>query len=182
MKTSTVKCRYCKQEIDKNTAYKPKDRLYFCSIEHYKAQCNKERYKAPKTNSDGSTNDRRALTDYIQDYYISQGYDKHDINWQLITAQIKNQIDEYGFKYSGMLLTLKYMVDIKGMQLLNDRSNSIVSLIPFEYNNAKNNYIETQRIKKEVEAFDFNDKEIIVKKSIDKPKKKLYNSIDMNNL
>ena len=74
------------------------------------------------------------------------------------------------------------MVDIKGMQLLNDRSNSIVSLIPFEYNNAKNNYIETQRIKKEVEAFDFNDKEIIVKKKVDKPNKKLYNSIDMNNL
>ena len=177
-----VKCRYCKQEIDKETAYHPSGRLYFCNMEHYKKQCNKEKYKSPKTNRDGSTNERRALTDYIQDYYISQGYDKHDINWQLITAQIKNQIDEYGFKYSGMLLTLKYMVEIKEMNLLDNKSNSVVSLIPFEYNNAKNNWIETENIKKEVESFDFTDKEITVVKRIDKNRKKLYNSIDLNTL
>ena len=177
-----VKCRYCKKEIDKDTAYKPKDRLYFCSKEHYKCQCDKEKYKSPKTHNDGSINERRLLTDYIQDYYVEQGYDKHDINWQLITAQIKNQIDEYGFKYSGILLTLKYMVEIKEMNLLDNKSNSIVSLVPFEYNNAKKNWIETEKIKKEIKAFDFNDEEIVIKKSIDKDNKKLYNKIDMNDL
>lgn len=177
-----VKCRYCKKEIDKDTAYKPKDRLYFCSQEHYKCQCDKEKYKSPKVNTDGKSNDRRQLTDWIQDYYVSQGYSKYNINWQLITAQIKNQIDTYGFKYSGMLLTLKYMTEIKGMNLLDDKSNSIVSLIPFEYNNAKNNYIEMQKIKNKINTFDFNDEEIIIKKHIDKSNKKLYNSIDMDSL
>ena len=177
-----VKCRYCKEEIDKSTAYNPSGRLYFCNLDHYKKQCDKDKYKPSKKKKDGSPNERRQLTDYIQDYYISQGYDKHEINWQLIMAQIKNQIDEYGFKYSGMLLTLKYMVEIKEINLLANKSNSIVSLIPFEYNNAKNNWIETQNIKKELESFDFTDKEITIVKRIDNNNKKLYNSIDMDNL
>ena len=179
---STVKCRFCKKEIEKDNAYKVGQKLYFCNKEHYLSQCNKDKYKSPKINKDGTTNSRRQLTDWIQNYYIQQGYDKHDINWQLITAQIKNQIDEYGFKYQGMLLTLKYMTEIKCMNLLDDRSVSVVSLIPFEYNNAKNNWLETENIKKEIDNFDFSDNEIIVKKSIDKEKKKVYNSIDMEKL
>ena len=178
-----VKCRFCKKEIEKDNAYKVGQKLYFCNKEHYLFQCNKEKYKSPKINKDGTSNSRRQLTDWIQDYYVGQGYDKHDINWQLITAQIKNQMDEYGFKYSGMLLTLKYMTEIKGMNLLTDRSVSIVSLIPFEYNNAKNNWLETERIKKEIDNFNFDEeKEIIIKKAIDKNNKKIYNSIDMEKL
>ena len=71
----------------------------------------KNKYKSPRKKSDGTENLRRKLTDYIQELYINQGYDKHDIDWKLITAQIKNFMkDDSSITYSGIKYTLWYLV------------------------------------------------------------------------
>ena len=85
---SKVKCRYCKKEIDKDTAYNPVSGMYYCNENHYlsalekKKNGNKHSYKS----ADGT--DRRAFTDAIQDLYVNQyGWDKKKINWQILMSQ-----------------------------------------------------------------------------------------------
>ena len=76
----------------------------------------------------------RNLTDYIQEIYISYGYNNNDIEWKMITAQIKNMVKD-GLRYSGILLTLNYMVNDKQKEkrkikkLLNYKIKNLIILI-----------------------------------------------------
>ena len=180
----TVKCCFCKQDIDKDSAYcdsSGKRNRYYCDENHFKAQENKVKYKATRFKSNGEPNERRELTDWVQNYYISQGYDKHNINWTLETATLKNMMDNHNFKYTGILLTLKYMVDILNLNLLTENNHSIFALVPFYYDDCKRDYIETMRICKEIDEFDFNDEKIIKIKGYER-NKEIYKEIEMEDL
>ena len=75
-----VKCRFCKQSIDKESAYNPAPRIFYCNEEHYQKQLDKDKYKPKPIKANGETNQRRLLTDWLMEQHIEQGYDKHDIN------------------------------------------------------------------------------------------------------
>lgn len=169
------KCRYCKKEIEKDNSYKVGKASYYCNQECYELSQNKK--DKPQTDSS-----RRQLTDYIQDYYLDNGYNKNEINWNLLASQIKNLVDK-GMKYSGIKYCLWYMIEIKEMNLFNDDFNgSILNLVDFYYEESKRYWKQTDDIKKEIEQFDFEDNVVIVKKPLDKYNKKCYNKIDLNEL
>ncbi len=152
---ATVKCRFCKKEIDKDTAYSVELGRYYCNEEHKQLQENKIKYKAPKVNKDGEPNDRRMLTDYIQEQFVNEGWDKHDINWTLMMAQIKNiQKDNPNLNYNWIRYCLWYLIEIKHQNLFNNEFNgSILNLVPFTYNEAYAYYKESKNIKKELENY-----------------------------
>ncbi|MEG0900398.1 MAG: hypothetical protein RSD67_08315 [Oscillospiraceae bacterium] len=167
------KCMFCKQEItDMSTAYKfvadSGRGQYYCSKEHWQEQQNKKQLKSPATNPIVGESQLRKLTDWLQEYYILQGYEKNMINWQLITAHLKNIMNtDKNIKYSGILYTLKYLVNVKDMDLLNNESGSILGLVLSNYLPAKLYFEETQEIKKSIDNFKFDENVKVVQKSID---------------
>lgn len=175
-----VKCRFCKTEIDRDTAYKVGKNSYYCDNYCYSRYMedrdNKKKKYKPKDNTD-----RRKLTDYIQNLYIEEGYEKSEINWVLLMSQVKNFIEEYGYKYSGIKYCLWYMKEIENINLFNnDFNGSVLNLIPYYYEKSKQYWKETNDIKKEIKNFDFNNKIIKIKgKNIDKRKNKMIKMEDL---
>lgn len=162
---SLVKCRFCKKEITKEGAYSVQQGQYYCSEEHYELQQNKIKYKAPKVKYDGEPNDRRLLTDYIQEIFVDNGWDKHDINWTLITAQIKNiQKENPKLNNNWIRYCLWYMRVIKGQNFFDENFNgSILNLVPFVYLEAYDYWKETKNLKYKIEDFKFTDNTVIKK-------------------
>ena len=115
--------------------------------------------------SDEDKEDYVKLTDLIQNLYIQQGYDKRKIPFPMIASQIKNILsDNKDYKYSGITYTLNYMVNTLELNLFNEESNgSILSLVPYYYNEARDFCIKCAEIKKMASEFDFEDKVRVVK-------------------
>ena len=154
-----VKCRYCGKSIDKETAYSPKPRTYYCDETCYNAKAHKEKQKTIQEETL-----RRKLTDYIQSYYTTiLGWNKASINWNMLMSQIKNLRYNYGYKDGGILLTLKYMEDNLDRNLYDEKTKSILNLIPFYYQDAKEHYIRLQNCKKMAEEYNFADDEVVFK-------------------
>lgn len=178
--SNSVKCKYCHQIIPKSSAYKIGKASYYCDENCYK-QAEDKRIKNKNKYEPADNTDRRELTDYIQSLYLDEGYDKREINWTLICSQIKNMIEQNKYKYKGILLTLQYMTDIKEMRLFDDNFNgSILNLVPFYYEETKQNYIDQKNIAKQIEEFDFNENIIVIHKSIKHDK--IYKEIDISNI
>lgn len=109
---------------------------------------------------------RKKLTDWIQNYYIRCGWDKNDINWNMITAQIKNMEDKYNYTDLGLLYTMWFMSSIKDIYLLNDCDNgSILNLIPFYYDSAQTYYKRDKELEKIYSEYDFKDEIRVIDKS-----------------
>lgn len=127
-------------------------------------------------------NPRRTLTDWIQAYYIKQGWDKNDINWQMISAQLKNIEADNKISDAGVGYTLWYMSDIQGINLIADTEDgyngSVLNLVPFYIQDAQKFYNRSQAIKSSVEAFEFPEDKIIKSKPIKKPKQKVAVDFD----
>lgn len=164
-----VKCRHCKKSIDKTTAYSPSPKIYYCSEECFNEQKNK--FKPDKSKNDGTPNPRRVLTDFIQSIYLKQGFDNSDIPWTLITSVLKNIMDTYTdyeekpYSYGGIKYCLWYMKEVEEINLFGEMSNTILALVPFNYDKSKKYFYQCQEIKKMVKEFEFDDKIITIKKS-----------------
>lgn len=115
--------------------------------------------------SDKDKEDYVKLTDLIQSLYIQQGYNKRSIPFPMITSQIKNILsDNKDYKYSGITYTLNYMVNTLELNLFNEESNgSILSLVPYYYNEAREFCIKCAEIKKLANEFDFTPNIRVVK-------------------
>lgn len=115
--------------------------------------------------SDKDKEDYVKLTQLIQDLYIQQGYDKRSIPFPMIASQIKNILsDNKDYKYSGITYTLNYMVNTLELNLFNEESNgSILSLVPYYYNEARDFCIKCAEIKKLANEFDFTPNIRVVK-------------------
>lgn len=158
------KCRFCKKEIVQSSAYNPQPRMYYCNEEHYELQKNKEKYKPKKTKPNGEVNDRKLLLDYIQELYIEQGYDKHFINWSLITSVLKNIMEEdKSITYGGILYTLWYCKEIERIDLFSDKSHSVLWCVPFNYLNAQIYYNQTVNIAESIS--NYKEEEVVIHKS-----------------
>lgn len=166
MMKNKVVCRFCKKEINKSTAYKKNetDRNYYCNEEHWQLSQDKIKYKPNKTKSNGEDNPRRLLLDYIQEIYVNNGWDKHDINWKLITSRIKNIMDEdSSITYGGIQYTLWYCKEIKELDLFSDKSNSIIWCVPFNYQEAQKYYLQTEELEDEINNWSFESEPVIIK-------------------
>ena len=161
------KCKQCKQPIPNKSIYieqdvKKKDgtvdkkKVYFCCDE-----CRVE-YEKPKPIVENPYN---KLLDYIQSLYLSQGYTKQQIPWKVITAQIKQiMTEDKTLNYAQLKYTLKYMVDILQMNLFDESFNgTILNLVPYYINEAREFCIKCKDIRKMASEFDFEDKVKVVK-------------------
>lgn len=159
-----MNCEYCKKEIkDKTNMFTTKKKVHFCNKECYK------KYGL----------ERKKLTDYIQSLYIKQGYEKNQINWVLLMSQIKNMQKDKGYKYSGVELSLRYMVKIKEVNLFSDNFNgSILNLVPFYYQESKEYWIHQRKIKQALKGVDTN----IKPKTIIKTKNYTYEDINLEDI
>lgn len=115
--------------------------------------------------SDKDKEDYKSLNKLIQDIYLAEGYDKQSIPFPMLVSQIKNIMsDNKGYKYSGLEYTLNYMVNTLQLNLFSEESNgSILSLVPYYYNEAREFCIKCAEIKKIANEFDFDDTIKIVK-------------------
>ena len=163
---ATVKCKYCGKEIDKELAIKVGQRTYYCSDECREMADHKRNHSRQSTANfkpqQGTA--RRELTDLIQKYYNEAGYRDDEINWQLIGSQIKNLVNNFGYKYSGIRYCLWYMIEVVEKRLIDDSyGGSILNLVPYEYKNAEIYWRQQKELEKAFKEFQGNNKRKITK-------------------
>ena len=128
--------------------------------------------KQPKL-SDKEKEDYKILTNYIQSLYIQQGFDKSDIKWVIMTSQIKNMMSENkSLTYAQLKYILWYMVEILELNLFNEEFNgSILNLVPYYIQEAKEFCLKCKDIRESVKGFDFSDDIRVVRVSGNRDKK-----------
>ena len=95
---SKVKCRYCGEKIDKDDAFSPREKLYFC---------NQECYQRWRKTDDGELD---ALLDYVWNLYSPSK--QTSSTYLMIKKQAEHYHNVEGFKYQGMFLAVRYYVEI----------------------------------------------------------------------
>ena len=120
--------------------------------------------KQPKL-SDKDKEDYSKLTDYIQSLYLQQGIDKQKIPWKVITAQIKQiMTEDKTLTYAQVSYIIKHMVEILEMNLFDDSfSGTILNLVPYYINEAREFCLKCKEIKKLASDFDFSENVRVVK-------------------
>lgn len=100
----------------------------------------------------------RKLTDYLQEIYLQTvGYEPP---WALFMTQIKDIKKNYDINYDVILLVLKYMIQIEGIDIT-DRDT--LGLVPY-YVDRANQYIERYKeIRKTVKDFQYNEQIVTIK-------------------
>ena len=110
-----MKCRYCGLNITAdNLIQDPKRKgYYYCSQDHMdKYNAKLERDIGNKQKSEHIMTDREKIIDYMY-----RKFSKDQINFAVISKQIKDFVSNYHYKESGILLTLKYCYDTMEMPL-----------------------------------------------------------------
>lgn len=117
----------------------------------------------PKPLGKNTTEDKnsyRKLTDYLQEVYVETvGYDPP---WQLFMTQIKDIVKNYNIDYDQILLVLKYMVQIEGINLT-DRDT--LGLVPYYINKTEKYLAEYAEARKAIKEFKRDEKIITIKSS-----------------
>lgn len=168
-----VKCRYCGERIPKSEAYvfEGKQKQYTCP-QHAKL------YQAQLDTKTKSSQELREITDYLlQIYQTHLGMSSDDIKWSRLVKEI-NELEQSGYKKTGILLTLQYATEFLKIQW--KEQYGIKYIVESHYNDAKEYYITT--VKKNQLCEDFEDD---VEKTVTiNPQQSLYNRfmIDMNDL
>lgn len=183
MAENICKCRYCKADILKDTAYSVIKGQYYCNETHYlsalekkKATSTKHSYKSAKGT------DRRDYSDFIQDIYIRYGWNKNKINWQIIFSQTNNLLKSNpNWSYETIKYILWYEEEILGKQLITKESNwSPLSLVDYYALEAELYWQECQEISEATNNFDF-DKDVVIRKTKNSSHKK-FKEIDINGI
>lgn len=156
------KCRYCKQDVEDKTQATKKGSAWIHNDCIEKEEQEKELNKT----------DRQKILDYVNDLFENP-------NFPMITKQLKELTERKGMKESGILLTLKYIYEIEGMRVLEDRG---IGLVEYKYEEAKKYHINKCKIAKEVKDFDVTGETIVMKKGKDIDLGNKYKEIDMDSL
>ena len=162
-----AKCRYCKKEIDKTTAYNPVSGMYYCNENHYLSALEKKKNTGHHSYKSVEGSDRREYTDTLQDLYVNRyGWNKKHIKWQIIMQQTNNLLKANpSWTYDTILYIVWYMQEILGMNLICKESNySPLSLVDYYALEAEQYYNECSEIQKSVENYNFDESDIIIKK------------------
>jgi hypothetical protein len=121
-----VKCFYCS-----NLIYREKEEF---------AQLNSGRYTHKDCANDNqkAQEDRQKLLAYINELFGDR------INFGVVTKQIKNYVDGYGYSYSGIHGTLYYCYVIKKQEI--NKAEGI-GLVPYYYNEARRYWLQVDGAK-----------------------------------
>ena len=183
MAIGMVKCRYCKKEINKNTAYSPRSGMYYCNENHYLSAIEKKKNTTKHSYKSAEGTDRRAYTDAIQDLYVNMyGWNKKAIKWQILMSQTSNLLKANPtWTYDTILYIIWYMQEILELTLISKESNwSPLSLVDYYALEAEQFYNECCEIQKSVENYAIEEKNIIIKSKGNKKVK--YKPINMEDL
>jgi len=166
MNKQNAKCKYCEEIIEKGTGIKYGNRFFHPNCLTKEKDEKKKRIQQRKEN--GKTEEWKELLDFI-DFHLKE-------NQLEFTSFIPQQIQKYtkepyNYKYTGMLLTLKYII-----QEQKDEFNQYsIFKIPYYYDKLKEEYNYNKQINKEnQDIIKKNIQKIIIKKI--KKKNKRYNS------
>jgi len=132
--TRAVTCPHCKKKIDRN-------------IEPFVEHNNRYYHEECHNEVDAGSRDRRELLDYINELY------KGKANFQLVSKQIKELIDEYGYTVKGIEMTLRYFYDIKGNSIKKSKG---IGIVPFTYEEAREYFTKVSRISQSVQDKDLS--------------------------
>ena len=183
MANNLVKCRYCKSEIDRDTAYNPISGMYYCNENHYLSALEKKKNTTKHSYKSAEGTDRRAFTDAIQDLYVNvYGWNKSKIRWQILMSQCSNLLKANStWTYDTILYIIWYMQEILEMNLINKESNwSPLSLVDYYAQEAEQFYNECSAIQKSVENYNNEENQVIIKSN--KSRKLKYKPISMEDL
>lgn len=149
---ANIKCKYCNKVI--------KDEPYKYKTANYCGETCAKLHEKQKKN-------RRDLTDYIQKIYLENSYEKDEINWTLITSMLKNiQQEHKDWNDAQIRYVLYYMYEIIQVNLFDEKSNgSILALLPFYFNEARDFCKKQKEIKDAVNEFEFDDEVIKIKRN-----------------
>ena len=140
-----VKCPYCEEKLEKDESQEHKKRYY-----HPKCFGTWQR----------EGQDYNELISYVGELY------RVDFPSIMIRKQIKDLKDE-GYKYKGMELALRYFFETLDNRV---QENTGVGIIPYVYEEAKNNFLKQRKIAESVSNLE--DNELIVYISPEKNKRK----------
>lgn len=140
-KETLVTCRHCGKRIPKSTAFSKRERYYYCNEKCYlKSQEDILSYQE--------------LIDYLNQLYNNKIP-------QFVYIQIKRFHDNQKMKYSGIKLSLEYFINVKHGNWADDKGIGIVAYI---YDEAKEYYIEQQKLKKMSQQTEINQFDTVIKK------------------
>lgn len=141
---NTVKCRNtdCGKQTNKESAIKHPDKLlYFCCQDCLTAYQAKQQSKSKNKLSPQESQDYKALISYIQ-----QIYGKEYNQWGWMLKKIKELKEEHKWKYTGMLYTLQYCVNILRLKI--NTNYDLSGLLTYYYPLANKHYQKTIEITK----------------------------------
>lgn len=123
--------------------------------------------------------ERVRLTDYIRDLYIANGYEYRKY-FPMMMKQLKNYKTEYQIDDKWAYFTLKYMVEIAGMNLFQAEyyNGSILNLLPYYTEVAKEYYQLAHDIKEYAKTFEETNEYQVVKVHPKETRKKLNLTFD----
>lgn len=155
-------CKYCGKEVlDKTQAIKKSNKWYH-------ENC----YKKLEEEKESQKSDYDKLIDYI--------YKLYNGNIPVfVFKQIKDYKNDYGMKYSGILLTLKYIYE--DLQMKFDESNGI-GMVVYKYSEAKKTWKHQKQVEKAINNFEFEDKKVVINKRYNSSKRQKYKEINMEEL
>ena len=158
-----VTCRYCKEQLNKEEAVKNGKSSY------YHHDCLEE--KAQKENDKKKESDEyRSLIEYICKLY------KLDAPTGMILKQIRDMREEYGYKLSGIKLSLQYFYETLENPVLDDTG---IGIVPYVYEEAKKHYLMKKEVEKSLENYkDDTIQEIVI--DLHKKRKSKKNLIDIS--
>jgi hypothetical protein len=101
----------------------------------------------------------RKLTDYLQEVYLQTvGYEPP---WALFMTQIKDIKKHYDINYDVILLVLKYMIQIEGIDITD---KDTLGLVPY-YVDKANQYIDKYKsVRQSIKNFQYDENVVTIKK------------------
>lgn len=139
-KKPQVKCPYCEERDERDSMVRVKNRYWHQECIVAQREENTNGVQTPP-NLEGSTPEQE-YKELIA--YICEKYDMSRPSGQIL-KQIKTFADEYGYRYKGMELALRYFFDTEENSVKNDTG---VGIIPYVYDRAKNFHLKKIEIAK----------------------------------
>lgn len=130
-----VKCKYCGTSIDKSTAYKLKDRQYFCNEDHAKQFCGSDDFY------------KERLLERLCSLYTAP-------NYLALKSQLDRYIKENKYKYSGIEMTLDYYLNV--LERDYNEEYGVGQFISY-YQEAKEFFIKKNNIRKKLRAVSLDE-------------------------
>ena len=141
-----VTCRYCKEKINKENAFSPREKLYFC---------NQKCYQNWLKSDDGQLD---VLLDYI--WHLYSPSKQTPSTYVMIKKQAEHYHNVEGFKYSGMFLAVKYYVETLERLWCDDYG--LGQVLPTYYMILQHMYEEQRTLKEKLKSIN-NTKERVAK-------------------